>query len=337
MSVSTVHLDHTAVCDAVTVADALADALADVATALASEGYIGDSVLSCPTPPIRDDLHASLGQVVRPPDPSVGYRVIPGLLRGFTDPGPTPLHWREADRHRTAGLDIAVTLVASVLGDVFGWTGQQDARLVHNIVPSPGCEAMQIGASSTVPLAWHTEDAFHPDRAAYLLLACVRNLDGVGSSLSTVNQAELSEAVVTELIAPNVVVLPDDSYHDPTASAQQSIGMSTLWRDGDLLGLRYDPSYSRMLTTDRLFLDAYDELGKALEASSFVVPLQPGDLLIIDNDVTAHSRVGFRARYDGTDRWLKRVLVRAPRTRPAAERLEHGFHQAQVGGVTVRR
>jgi L-asparagine oxygenase len=40
------------------------------------------------------------------------------------------------------------------------------------------------------------------------------------------------------------------------------------------------------------------------------ITLQTGDLLVIDNNKTIHGRKQFQARYDGTDRWVQRVLVR---------------------------
>jgi alpha-ketoglutarate-dependent taurine dioxygenase len=38
--------------------------------------------------------------------------------------------------------------------------------------------------------------------------------------------------------------------------------------------------------------------------------LETGDLLVIDNNKTIHGRKPFQARYDGTDRWVQRILVR---------------------------
>ena len=304
--------------------------LVRAARTLAAGGATGDTVLSAPGARLPEDLAASLDDIVRPPDPRVGHRVVKGLLVHH-DPGPTPLHWQAADPSRSAGFDIALALVASRLGRVFGWRNQQQGRIVHNILPSPGQERLQVGASSVVPLAWHTEDAFHPQRADLLLLACVRNPDDVGSRLSSATGASLAVADVDQLQRPLTVVLPDDSYADQEAEGRPPVGISTLWRrGGDALGIRYDPSYTRRLTDDPAFAAAYDRLGHALEDNGRVVPLEPGDLLIIDNDAVVHGRLAFTPRYDGTDRWLKRVLVRSPRPRPARERQEHGYDQEQV-------
>ena len=40
------------------------------------------------------------------------------------------------------------------------------------------------------------------------------------------------------------------------------------------------------------------------------VVLEPGDLLVIDNNVAVHGRSPFVARFDGHDRWLQRTLRR---------------------------
>jgi L-asparagine oxygenase len=37
--------------------------------------------------------------------------------------------------------------------------------------------------------------------------------------------------------------------------------------------------------------------------------LHPGDLLIVDNMLAVHGRSEFKARHDGTDRWLKKAIV----------------------------
>lgn len=305
-------------------------ALVKAAEELAERGLVGDSVLADRTAQLPTPLVERLSAVLRPPEPGTGYRVVRGLFSGFAAPGPTPLHWRQADRERCAALDIALVLVAEQFGHVFGWTDQQDGRIVHNIVPSPGCEDMQIGSSSTTELAWHTEDAFHPHRADLLLLVCVRNPDGIGSRLSTVASAGLAEQDIQQLLRPELVILPDDSYENDTAATREPVGISTLWERHGSLGLRYDPSYSMLLTEDERFRSAYRRLGQALEAGSFAVPLAPGDLVVIDNDAAVHGRTAFQARYDGTDRWLKRLLVRSPRQRPAREALEHGYGQRQV-------
>ncbi|MEU3795548.1 TauD/TfdA family dioxygenase [Streptomyces fructofermentans] len=304
--------------------------LQDVVDSRVAAGALGNTVLNRPEWLLPDSLRTALGQAVAPPDPALGFRVVRGLFPDLDDVGPTPAHWSQDDPERTASFDVTLVLVAETLGAVFGWSDQQKGRLVHNILPSKGYEDKQVGASSIVPLAWHTEDGFHPERADFLLLACVRNPDGVGSRLASIRDVELSPADVARLREPQLTIEPDDSYGDHDAAAMDPIGMATVWDNPDGLCVRYDPSYTRFLTDDKATIRALERLGEAFEEQGDVISLSPGDLLIVDNDVMVHGRVSFRPRYDGSDRWLKRVLVRAPRGRAAGEVHEHGFGQERV-------
>ena len=53
---------------------------------------------------------------------------------------------------------------------------------MHDLVPIKGHEAEQLGSGSTHELVWHTEEAFHPFRADYLALMCLRNNDAVATT-----------------------------------------------------------------------------------------------------------------------------------------------------------
>lgn len=320
----------------------LARDLAEAAGALAASGSTADSPPVRPGAALPPAMRARLARLTRPPAPGAGYRVVKGLFSAFGDQGPTATHWKDTDRERTAALDLGIVLVAALHGEVFGWANQQDGHLVHNILPSPQYAHMQVGGSSTTALSWHTEDAFHPDRADFLLLVCVRNPDGIGSRIATVGSLDLEPDRIARLSEPRLVIHPDDSYQPDGSDPDDSLadgsaghrgpdGMATLSYRSGRMCLRYDPTYTRMLTDDPAFLDAYEELGRQLEERSRMVALEPGDLLIVDNDAAVHGRGSFRARYDGTDRWLKRVLVRSGRSRPPSERHEQGFGQRQTG------
>jgi L-asparagine oxygenase len=53
-----------------------------------------------------------------------------------------------------------------------------------------------------------------------------------------------------------------------------------------------------------------EEVQWAIEKCTQEIVLKTGDLLVIDNRNTIHGRKPFQPRYDGTDRWVQRVLVR---------------------------
>jgi L-asparagine oxygenase len=309
-----------------------AELLAETAHALAHSGATADNLVPAFLEQVPAELAQLIRQVTRLPERISGRRLVRGLLDGFDDLGPTPAGWAQALSPRTHALDIAMVLIAASLGQAFGWSGQQNGRLVHNIIPSAGFEDMQVGASSNVPLYWHTEDAFHPHRAHLLVLACLRNPDQIGSQVASVRQAELTDQEIELLRSPSLAIVPDDSY--PGRWQQESgptlAGLRTVWSADDGLCLRYDPSYTRFLSAAEDFRAAYERLGQSLDACGEDVPIAAGDLMLIDNDVAVHGRVPFRPRYDGTDRWLKRVLVRLPRARPANEQTETGYAQQLI-------
>jgi L-asparagine oxygenase len=55
---------------------------------------------------------------------------------------------------------------------------------------------------------------------------------------------------------------------------------------------------------------ALAELSRAIEMSKQVFHLSSGQIAIIENWKVVHGRTPFTPRYDGNDRWLKRVMVR---------------------------
>ncbi|MBQ0854652.1 TauD/TfdA family dioxygenase [Streptomyces sp. BH-SS-21] len=276
-------------------------------------------------------LSAGIRHVCRPVDTSAGLYVVRGIPVDDETIGPTPDHWSTAG-HSGAVHDVALLLLATVMGTPIAWEGQQDGRFVHNIVPSPGHEEEQTGASSTVLLSPHTEDAFHPGRAHLLILGCMRNHDAVATTAASVRQVELPSADVELLSRPALPILPDDAYAEAQAYAGTPPPVPTLWGSPDGLTLRFDPAYTPLGEATEEHRAAYDRLAEELSRVSVAVSLEPGDVLVVDNDLVVHGRVPFKARYDGTDRWLKRASVRVPgrRTRPASEANEHGYGQSAL-------
>jgi hypothetical protein len=273
-------------------------------------------------------LSGPVRHACRPVDTPEGLYLLKGLTVDDDAAGPTPGHWSTAG---DAGAlhDVVLLLLSTVMGVPIAWEGQQNGRFVHNIVPSPGHEEEQTGASSTVLLSPHTEDAFHPDRAHLLILGCMRNHDRVATTAAGVRRTRLSDEDIELLSRPVLPILPDDAYTEAQGYAGEPPAVPTLWRSEDGLTLRFDPAYTPLEQATPELRAAYGRLEDELSRVSLAVSLEPGDVLVVDNDLVVHGRVPFKARYDGTDRWLKRASVRVPgrRTRPDAEEHEHGYGQ----------
>ncbi|MGW4350922.1 TauD/TfdA family dioxygenase [Nocardia sp. NPDC004582] len=284
-------------------------------------------------------------EAMRPPATAAGVAVISRLPIDEDALGPTPFNWEEAaawagDRSRRSTsfeLDIALLLLARCAGEPFGWHGQQAGRLVNNILPTPGHEHEQSGASSTALLSPHTEDAFHPGRANLLMLGCLRNPDRIATTVSSIRQVELDAAQWETLRAARLPILPDVSYGDDFGD-RTAPPIPTVGGDTEEPTLRFDPAYTPLDRADDEFRCAYQHLTSELHRVSRAVALAPGELLLMDNDSVVHGRVPFAPRYDGTDRWLKRVNIHLPdRRRAASEAAEDGYGQRVVAPFRMTR
>ncbi|NJP53193.1 arginine beta-hydroxylase, Fe(II)/alpha-ketoglutarate-dependent [Streptomyces sp. SBST2-5] len=273
--------------------------------------------------------------------------LVSGLDVDEAELGPTPGHWRDSQFDSPAfRQEIFFLLCASALGDVFGWATQQDGRIMHDVLPIKGHEHYEIGSNSLQHLSWHTEDAFHPCRGDYVALMCLKNPDAVETVVSAVPDMDWTGIDVDALFEPEFTVMPDNSHQpDPGQESsgdpridklrERSFRLIQEWNENPprrplLFGDRSDP----YMALDPYHMDpstwpersrlAFKRLCEEIEKAMKDVVLRPGDLVFIDNFRAVHGRKSFRARYDGSDRWLKRLNItrnlRGSRAwRPAAD------------------
>ncbi|MFP3987347.1 guanitoxin biosynthesis L-enduracididine beta-hydroxylase GntD [Streptomyces sp. E11-3] len=250
------------------------------------------------------------------------------LVHGFpvddTQLGPTPGHWREAiDSKAAREQELWLALCGMVLGDPFGWVTLQEGRIIQNILPVRGDEMRQSGYGSESLLEFHTEDGFHPNRCDYLLLLGLRNRDRVPTIVASVRDIRLSDTDRAVLADDRFHIVPDTEHiRQLEAQAPGHPALEKLHEMADrpvptavLFGDRLNP----YLRIDRPFMyvrpgdteaeAALDRLMDELQRAQQDVVVGPGSLLIVDNYRAVHGRRPFTARYDGTDRWLKKLTV----------------------------
>ncbi|GAA3358780.1 arginine beta-hydroxylase, Fe(II)/alpha-ketoglutarate-dependent [Saccharopolyspora gregorii] len=254
-----------------------------------------------------------------------GYCVVRGHLVDQERIGPTPEHWRA--RHRPGPEfpeEILLLLYSALLGEPFGWATQQDGVLVHDIFPVRAHENDQLGLGSRELLTWHTEDAFHPYRGDFLLLAALRNPDHVPTTVGELDVSALSPHDVDVLFQERFHIAPDESHLPKNNSTGTRGGrfdgiqrmldeqrpVAVLFGDREAPCLRLDP-YFMAEPTDAEAARAFRAIVEHVDARMRPVVADVGDLLVLNNHRAVHGRLPFRARYDGTDRWLKRVCVTA--------------------------
>jgi Fe(II)/alpha-ketoglutarate-dependent arginine beta-hydroxylase len=253
------------------------------------------------------------------------------LLQGFPVDdeaiGPTPERWG-GGTSRTALQELLFLLCSSLLGDPISWATQQDGAIIHDVLPIKGHEYLQINSASSAVIWWHTEEAFHPLRADYVGLFCLRNHDSVPTTMAAVNGLRLDRKTVDILMQPRFIIAPDQSHRSQARQGgPDNIGrplsgaactaidemlahpeqVPVLFGDPAAPYIRIDPYFMSMTDLDKESRAALQQLIDQIDDSVCEVSLRPGDTLFVDNFRAVHGRQAFEARYDGRDRWLKRV------------------------------
>lgn len=242
--------------------------------------------------------------------------------------GDTPTHWKNrACPSQTLPEEMLLVLYGSLLGEPIAWATQQDGRLVHDILPIKGHENEQLGSGSEQLLWWHVEDAFHPYRGDYLGMMCLRNPDQVATTFASLENIELDQQSREKLFEPHYTIRPDESHLKKNKSEVREIDrlLEASYREIERMNTRPDliPIFcgdreSPYIRLDPYFMnrpsdseaqEAFERLCSAIEKKLEDLVLAGGDFCFIDNFKAVHGRRPFKARYDGKDRWLKRINV----------------------------
>ncbi|MFJ6862727.1 TauD/TfdA family dioxygenase [Streptomyces termitum] len=239
--------------------------------------------------------------------------------------GPTPLSWQEPlDSGRQALEEAQLALLAAALGEVFAWPTIQRGRMVQNLLPVESDREEQSGHGS-VALEWHTEDGFHPDRCRYLALLGIRNPDRVPTTLGTVAEVRLTDHHRSVLHQRRFLIRPDlehlrqlariapdsDMLRRARAMHEAPEPAALLFGAPESPCLRIDAPYTTAVAGDDEAAEALAAIVGELTRVQRDVVVGQGDALLVDNYRAVHGRRAFLPRFDGTDRWLKRVSVAA--------------------------
>jgi hypothetical protein len=220
--------------------------------------------------------------------------------------GPTPLSHRPPGQVEYANrYEVLHLLYASLLGEPFGWMTIQNGYIINNIVPIPEHRDQLSSTGSSKLFDLHTEDAFHPNAGDYLGLMCLRNPDSVGTILSRPSGIELSEAAFLTLFEPRYIVGANIAQEVPGITQPSPV----LFGNPKFPYIRVNLNSTHAVEGDDDAAQALEELKALLRKNSEQVSFQAGDCWYIDNLHVVHGRGPYNPRFDGTDRWLKRLYI----------------------------
>jgi Fe(II)/alpha-ketoglutarate-dependent arginine beta-hydroxylase len=261
-------------------------------------------------------------------EPDSAHLIVSGFPIDDKKIGLTPEHWNRPASARlpTLEAEIYFVLTSSLLGDCIGWRTQQGGRIVHDVMPIRGMEQEQIGTGSEQPIWWHTEDAFHPMRGDYLGMMCMRNPDCIPTTFASLERVRLDSEDWQTLFEPHYAIKPDLSHSQNMAATTEDEELEQTYHRivqmqcrPEKIALLSGDLHSPYIRIDHYFMDpvkgnpnaqkAFEALVRAIDAEIEDIVLGPGDICFIDNFKAVHGRRAFKARYDGHDRWLKRVNI----------------------------
>lgn len=248
--------------------------------------------------------------------------------------GPTPGHWNQVGPDSpTLRQQVFFLLCGVLVGDVFAWATQQDGRIMHDVLPIKAHRDEQLGTGSEMLLWWHTEDTFSPFKGDYVALMCLRNPDNVVTTFCDADAIDWSAVDKDLLFQAEYPIRPDDSHlprigvgdrqtSDPVTARlvaecsrrivdqyENPRKKPVLYGDTSRPYMALDPYYMLPDQMTPAARAAFDAFTRAIDEALTGMVLHPGDIAFIDNFRAVHGREPFTARYDGTDRWLKRLNI----------------------------
>ena len=154
----------------------------------------------------------------------------------------------------------------------------------------------------------------------------------MATTIASIDDVRISQADIELLFEPHFTIRPDNSHQekntpdksdlsaDPMDPLRRSYkGIAEMNEKPAKVSILYGHPQSPYIRIDPYFMDPLDEGNPARQALERLieeininlsdVAMQPGEFLFIDNCKAVHGRKPFKARYDGADRWLKRINV----------------------------
>lgn len=205
-----------------------------------------------------------------------------------------------------SSADAALVVLGSLIGQIFAYPSVQRGNLVTDIKPRLESRGKNVGSSADTDFKWHTENAYLGYGGDWIALLCIQNPQREPTRISILDVDLLAEEVRDALQQPNFLVRPNRRIAVPASALRPR---PILWGPPHCPNLRVNLNQPMLNDDDIGAKHALAELEKALDTNAVDVTLEPGEALFIDNLKCAHARRAFAARYDATDRWLKRIYI----------------------------
>ena len=226
----------------------------------------------------------------------------------------TPMDGGRSTQKSTFVSEGCLIGITTIIGEPFSYVSEKNGELIHNVCPVQRAETVQSNESSNVDLSLHVENAYFDTRPEYLALFGLRQDHDKQALTSFVDVrsvlSKMSPTDRAELQKPMFIVPSPPSHHKAMGGEKWSSPRPVVNDPKDPTLICRFPGMKGLDQTSQKALDNFQQ---TLRHSNVVkhVALEPGSMLLLNNRKVAHGRSRFKPRYDGTDRWLQRVYVKA--------------------------
>lgn len=220
------------------------------------------------------------------------------------------------------------SLFLSFIGDIIAYEAEGEGHLVQDIVPVKNMENNQTSVGSTIELEVHTEQAFSRLKPDILSLGCLKGDPNAFTYILPVGR------IVDHLESEDLEVLFQPLWKTKVDLSFKLNGHEFI--DGDvrgplsiLNGSCVDPTLvfdqDLMFGTNEFAEHMITKIVDIYYNHRIKYNLQPGDIMLVDNNRAIHGRSPFFPKYDGNDRFIVRSFCtfdykKSSYARPKGER-----------------
>lgn len=221
---------------------------------------------------------------------------------------PTPTKLIELEQgYQLNDAKILLGLYGSLLGEGIGFTSQRGGSVYNNIIPFKELQNVANSSSgSNQDFGFHVEDAFHPSRAEFLGLVCMRNEEQAPTTVSCIDGIQLTNQEKDILFQDRFFI-----SHNPIHEAVDVIeedAQAIFFGSRDNPYIRINAASLKLDKNNQEEINAVNKVLDHLVANKNAVVLGATDCIFVDNFRCAHARDKYEPFFGDNARWLARVV-----------------------------
>jgi alpha-ketoglutarate-dependent taurine dioxygenase len=202
-------------------------------------------------------------------------------------------------------FDIVHLVLSASLGEIFTFDSIQNGTLISDVFPVKENATRTASSGFAKDFALHTDDAFSDYAGAFLGLRCLRNPDNIPTMISYFDVQELLPEDVINLSSPVFSMIPNVAHETKYVPPLRPVLFGALDDPYFRINLNI-PATQRCSVRQRR---SYERFAAILKKNECSITLGAGDCFYIDNYRAAHGRGRYFPRFDGADRWYRRVYI----------------------------